>query len=202
MAYVRLLLSAALLVALSACQSTAPPREITQAEADPVMLRLFSLKTLSAFEVTVPDTAAKARLTRFIDGHGQKLVLGEYADGAERGYVALDYTRILALDAPFNNTQLLLAPFVISNQGSGSFWYLGLFALDGAGGTIRQLDASFLGDRIAVKNLNVNGNSLLPVGINAELLVHGPQQVMAESPGLLEIRRFSVTAQGTIVADQ
>ncbi|AZQ09784.1 hypothetical protein [Shewanella khirikhana] len=197
-----LLLAAALGVALPACQSTEPPKEITLAEANPVMLTLFSLKTLSAFEIAVPDSNAKAPLSKFIEGHGQKFVIGEYVDGPVRGNVALDYTRMQALNAPFNNTQLLLAPFVVSNQGSGSFWYLGLFSFDIPKGTIRQLDASFLGDRIAVQNLNVGSRSLLPVSINAELLVHGPQQSMAEPPRLLEIRRLNVTADGKLMADQ
>lgn len=201
MAFLRpLLLAASLLTLLGGCESTEPPREISQAEADPVMLKLFSIKTLSPMVLKLPEQQVSAALGSFVEG--QSLAKGEFVDGPVRGSVLLDYARMQALNAPLGNKQLLLAPFVVANQGSGSFWYLGLFALDTGAGTIAHLDSSFLGDRVALKQLKLGHQSQLPLSVNAELLLHGPQQAMAEPPGFLEIRRFRVTADGKLLAEQ
>lgn len=193
------LLTAVLSIALLGCQSTEPPKEISLAQADPVMLQLFSIKTLAGFTLRVPQSEAVARLSTFVETP-RPWVSGDYSDGPVRGQVLLGYRDLQMTNARLAGSQLMVAPFVVTNQGSGSFWYLGLFGLKAESGTATHLSSVFLGDRIELRGISVAASQFLPLTVTTELLIRDANQAMAETPGLLDLRRFEITPLGQLVA--
>ncbi|QYJ76444.1 hypothetical protein [Shewanella sp. FJAT-52076] len=193
------LLTAVLSIALVGCKSTEPPKDISLAQADPVMLRLFSIKTLAGFTLWVPESEAVARLSTFVETP-LPWVSGDYSDGPVRGQVLLGYRDLQMTNARLAGAQLMVAPFVVTNQGSGSFWYLGLFGLKAESGTVTHLSSVFLGDRIELRGISVAASQFLPLTVTTELLVRDANQAMAETPGLLDLRRFEISPQGQLMA--
>jgi hypothetical protein len=88
------------------------------------------------------------------------------------------------------------APFSVSNQGTGTFWYLGLFNLNTNTGEIGQIDTFFLGDRIKVNELKTDE----PFDVNSSLYVsyfkHDQKQSMAEKPSEKVEQRIKVSIEG------
>lgn len=138
------ILSCLFFIILTACDSS----------SDQVMLQLFSFKTSNHWEISVPETDAIATL-KTVD-LSKQLASGDYKNGAEQGTVALLYKYITMFNLP-ENTKVaqFVAPFVVSNQGSGNFYYLGLFTLDMKNKKIIQQRTWLLGDRIILKNISL-----------------------------------------------
>lgn len=109
-------------------------------------------------------------------------MLGHYQIDLERGTVALLYPFITPVYGESVGSMKFVAPFRISNQGSGVFYYLGLFELNFADAKVSQLDHLFLADRINFTGVDAlpqeQNNTLLTVNV----LQHGPEQSMSEKP--------------------
>ena len=126
-----------------------------------VMLKLFSIKTADDLVINIPisdtpPTSAAVRLTSLADfGTAQGVAQGDYVAGEERGRVIFDYMKIMAVNLGVPSERIyFVAPFSVSNQGSGVFYYIGLFVQDIKKMNIRHLDSHYIGDRIKVTNIN------------------------------------------------
>lgn len=162
-----------------------------------VMLALFSLQTKQYWQIQLPDSTAKAALTELKESNGVHLATGKYQDGDEHGLVSLDYYNITPLHlGNIDDEMVFSAPFSVSNQGTGTFWYLGLFNLNTNTGEIGQIDTFFLGDRIKVNELKTDE----PFDVNSSLYVsyfkHDQKQSMAEKPSEKVEQRIKVSIEG------
>lgn len=162
-----------------------------------VMLTLFSFKTDNYWQIQLPDSDAKARLTDIKEYDDLHLAVGEYQDGEEYGLVSVDYNKITTLNlSNFDEEMVFAAPFSVSNQGTGVFWYLGLFTLNTNTAEIRQMDAFFLGDRIKITELKPDE----PFDITSSLLItyfkHSQTQSMADRPKVRVGQRVKVSMKG------
>ncbi|MDX2322411.1 MAG: hypothetical protein QNK26_17640 [Moritella sp.] len=148
-----------------------------------VILTLFSMKTSSDFVINLPDintdTDAGVKLTSIIGlGTQEGKAQGNYQIDEERGEVLLDYMRINTLGPiTADNRMYFVAPFSVSNQGSGVFTYVGLFEQDLDNQTIQHLDSYFIGDRIQLNEMR-----LFDAKIELSFNQHGEQQAYAEAP--------------------
>ncbi|USD66868.1 hypothetical protein [Vibrio sp. SCSIO 43136] len=153
-------------------------------EGKAVMLHLFSLKDAQPWRVAIPDTMASAMLTDIPDMATNTVAQGNYRNGPEVGTVSLDYSQLLVLyfkDQP-SSQMTFVAPYSVSNQGSGVFYYLGLFRLDHQHKKVDQLDYQLLGDRIQNLALSLDHPFDVTQSIIASFKKHSDKQAMAESP--------------------
>ncbi|MFC5080691.1 hypothetical protein VTH8203_01955 [Vibrio thalassae] len=146
-----------------------------QAEkADVVVETILGIKASNPWTVQVPETSAFSLLTD-IDINKQ-VAAGGYDDGVDRGNVYLLY-RFKQIMLENDKLRFAIVPFAVSNQGSGVFYYLGLFNWDEARQRVILTDAKLAGDRINIESLNVTGQK-----ITLTFKSHGPEQSMAEAP--------------------
>ncbi len=156
-----------------------------------VMLKLFNIKTSNDLIINIPETNLSTKIKNFvlidlIYEMGQ----GTYSDGTEKGIVLLDYVKIrIAHISNSKNNIYFVIPFIVSNQGSGAFYYLGLFEQKINELKITHLDSYFLGDRIKINNIKVGENK-----IDVKYKTHSPEQSMSETP----TKSKSVTIETTI----
>lgn len=155
-------------------------------QADPVVEAILVLKVPNPWTIQVPETSAFSLLTD-IDRETQ-VAAGSYDDGMERGSVYLLYAYQQSI---YNDKSLsaVVIPFAVSNQGSGVFYYLGLFKWDSGRQRVILSDAKLAGDRIDIIELQRN-NDTMTLNFNK----HGQAQSMAEVPA--EADSLSCRVQG------
>jgi len=153
-----------------------------------VFLNLFNLKTSNRFFIKIPKTNKECEISEIINLDSLRYAKGYYIDGEEKGEVLINSREILALNKSSDNIVYLVIPFSISNQGSGTFKYLGLFELNNKTKTINQTDSYFLGDRVKINSINYDGFENLQV----ELKIHFKNQAMAEAPSELKLLELKV----------
>ncbi|WP_434360193.1 hypothetical protein NF212_07310 [Parasalinivibrio latis] len=162
-----------------------------------VMKTLFSVDTYHPWLVDLPDTSLKIPLTE-LHGFGKHgFASGRYEDGAERGTVNIAYPDIFALKLGDPAREMYFTvPYSISNQGSGIFWYLGLFRYDNGFKAVNQIDWVYLGDRIAWHA--VRSTSLGPNWLKLQFswLDHADYQSLSENPNHLVTRVVDVSPHG------
>lgn len=162
-----------------------------------VMRRLFSVNASIPWFIAVPHTNVVSPLTGFVGEGRETKAMGQYQDEAERGQVILDYTQILALNLGDTDSEMIfVVPFVITNQGSGAFWYLGLFRFDLLLNRIQQLDSRLLGDRIQLSSIKLDVPFDVSNSVLVEFLTHSEQQAFSEPPMQSETISFKVSEQG------
>nr|WP_216613712.1 hypothetical protein [Vibrio mediterranei] len=146
-----------------------------QAEkADVVVETILGVKVANPWTIQVPETSAFSLLTD-IDVDKQ-VAAGSYDDGMERGNVYLLY-QFKQLMFENNKLHFAVVPFAVSNQGSGVFYYLGLFNWDESRQRVILTDAKLAGDRVDIESLDLSGQ-------DATLMFksHGPEQSMTDTP--------------------
>ncbi len=159
-----------------------------------VMLKLFSMKTAKDLMVNVPETGSTCKLTDLADTGGLKVAKGSYTAGEERGVVMLDYMKITTVILVDSMSQIyFVAPFAVSNQGSGIFYYIGVFVQDVENMSIIHVDSFFMGDRVVVENISSLGNE-----VYVEIKAHSEDQAMAETPADRNELKIKVGLQGFI----
>ncbi len=162
--------------------------------ASEVMLKLFSMKTANDFMVNVPETGSTCKLVDLADMGSQKVAKGSYTAGEERGMVMLDYMNITTVNLADPMSQIyFVAPFAVSNQGSGVFYYMGLFAQDVEKMSIKHVDSFFMGDRVVVENIRSLGRE-----VQVEIKVHSDGQAMAAAPADRQELEIKVGQEGFI----
>ncbi|MCL9774165.1 hypothetical protein [Vibrio methylphosphonaticus] len=120
-------------------------------ESDEVVNEILGLSTPNPWTLQVPDTSAFSLLTD-IDPMKQ-VASGRYDNGMERGHVYLLY-QFKQEQTEKGVLSQVVVPFAVSNQGSGVFYYLGLFDWDKARQRIILVDSAWLGDRVQVSQVD------------------------------------------------
>lgn len=190
------------------------PSEIKPvANASEVMLKLFTLNTANPFEVHLPEGHKPVALTHFIKVKQTEFAIGDYQDGDVKGRVLLDYMRITPLNfdpalepdtqsnAPIQldlnaQTMPFVAPFIVTTQGSGVFWYLGLFNLDYEHSSLKHLGSVLIGDRIEVDNVEPVYPFESPYKIAVTYRDRAPNEPMSENPEIVKTLELTVTETG------
>ena len=114
-----------------------------------VMLKLFNMRTSNDLTIKIPETEMICKLNDFITIDSTEMAKGSYTDGVERGIAVLDYMKITTLNINKSPDQnYFVAPFFVSNQGTGVFYYLGLFSINSKELSVNHIDSYLLGDRI------------------------------------------------------
>lgn len=159
------------------------PNQVPQ--VDSVMQSVFGVMTTNPWTVKVPQSSAFT----FIDDASQEpYVIGRYEDGDERGTVTIDTSKIIQLD-PLT----YVSPLIVSNQGSGSFYYLVVSKYDEFRQRMVAKSFAYLGDRIQVTEI-MEEEGLIRV----KLLERDEHQAMAEKPTKLATILFKVTEQDSL----
>ncbi|MEG2069844.1 MAG: hypothetical protein RR034_00515 [Bacteroidales bacterium] len=187
-----------LLVVLAGCKSkTESPaqskatEEITDSNCE-LMKVVFDLDTPHPFTVNVPDTKVQCILSKAEQIENGHILHGEYTNGDEKGEITLVLKRgELSVLGDQNDADYFVAPFEVSNQGSGIFTYIGLFSLNLETKTVKQIASYFLGDRITLENVSTENNIA-----EIDMKVHGPKQAMAEDPTEKKTIILHITPEG------
>ncbi|NAW57708.1 MULTISPECIES: hypothetical protein [unclassified Vibrio] len=161
--------------------------------ADPIVDQVFSIQSANPWTIEVPQSKAFA----FIDQYDPDLhqARGRYDDGIERGQVVVDTQRLIPWTT--EGDALYLAPMVVSNQGSGAFYYLTLFRFDSQRSRMVVADTHFLGDRIEVTAVTAEPN-----GVRVNMKVREAGQSMADAPMQSHAILFAISSQAKLLKTQ
>ncbi|MDD1828438.1 hypothetical protein LRP52_40370 [Photobacterium sp. ZSDE20] len=169
----------------------------SQVSYDPVVETVFDLKTTNPWTIKVPETNAYAFINE-IDAP-KAIAFGRYDSGVERGVVTVDTKSLSAVT--LGNASFFVAPMWISNQGSGVFYYLGLFKHDQQRSRVVLVDQLFLGDRVQIQTLDVaeQTDSQSQKKLTGEGFIgftqHSAEQSFAEPPSEKVLMSFSFDTQ-------
>lgn len=143
-----------------------------QMERDALLYAWLGISTPNPLTLNVPESRAFAFIDEYDSANG--LASGQYDAGAERGRVILftQFKRDLRSDEEI----WFSAPFMVSNQGSGRFYYLGLFKYDPQPRRVIMTDSILLGDRIELEQSKLGDNKHIEV----TFLQHAAQQSYIE----------------------
>ncbi len=168
-----------------------------KSKPDEVMLSLFSYKDGQPWKINLPESHSKATLTHFIGIDENRRAVGDYVNGEERGTVTLNYMQLNVLNfADSSDGMTFVAPYAISNQGSGNFYYIGMFKLIESKKTIKQLDSVLIGDRIQKLTIKADEPFDVSSAIAISYLKHGTGQAMAEKPNVEVTKSLIVHSEG------
>ncbi|WP_373960308.1 hypothetical protein [Vibrio gigantis] len=169
----------------------------SQVTYDPVVETVFDMKTTNPWTIKVPETNAYAFINE-IDVL-KAIAFGRYDSGVERGVVTVDTKSLSAVT--LGNLSFFIAPMWISNQGSGVFYYLGLFKHDQQRSRVVLVDQLLLGDRVQIQTLDVaeQPDSQLQKKLTGEGFIgftqHSAEQSFAEAPSEKVLMSFSFDTQ-------
>lgn len=172
-----------------------------------VMLTLFGVETDNQWRITLPhsyqaQSQVAVTLTDIRQDSVPPVAIGNYRDGEEVGQVAVDYSKITPLNLSNRDDQMVfVVPFTVSNQGSGVFYYLGLFNLNTKQWRMEQLDTLFIGDRVVIESLATDEPFDVSSRLSLRYLEHGEGQSMAERANKTVDQFIKVTATSLTMAD-
>jgi len=147
-------------------------------EDSEVMLKLFNMKTRNDFIIKIPETDSICKLNEFEKFDTVEFAKGSYTIEEENGDVLFDYLKIHPVKLSTKKTETyFVAPFLVTNQGSGIFYYLGYFIIDTKKMSITHLDSFFLGDTILLESIRISGDE-----IKIKIKVHSDDQPMTDEP--------------------
>lgn len=147
-------------------------------KTSPVILKLFAIQTDQTWKVKVPEADVMCELNHFSQPDTLYKVYGNYAKGDERGTLSLAYKKLTPYNKHETNTFFFVAPFTVSNQGSGVFYYLGFFKMNNKNGLITQTRKSaFLGDRIRIDSIEAKNKDVI-----VSIRVRSAQEPMVAEP--------------------
>ncbi len=156
-----------------------------QAQSNAIVSQVLGIQSRNPWTVQVPEQSAVTFLDEWDKEHG--FLKGQYDSGATRGEVLVP-TAFIA-QRKIGDTPWVVAPLIVTTQGSGAFYYLGLFKFDSVPSRVVLLNSVFLGDRIKMASLEWENDTQ----ISLSYLQHGENQAMAEQPNQLmtvEIKRI------------
>ncbi|MFN1650145.1 hypothetical protein [Vibrio rotiferianus] len=149
----------------------------TQSQANSIVAEVLGIKSRNPWTVQVPEQGAVTFLDEWDKEHG--LLKGQYDAGATKGEVLVPTEFIAQRD--INGTPWIIAPVIVTTQGSGAFYYLGLFKFDAVPSRVVLLNSEFLGDRIKISSLEWVSDTK----VSLSYLEHGEEQALAEQPNQL-----------------
>ncbi|WP_454440322.1 hypothetical protein [Vibrio bathopelagicus] len=169
----------------------------SQVSYDPVVETVFDLKTTNPWTIKVPETNAYAFINEVDET--KAIAFGRYDSGVERGVATVDTKSLSAVT--LGKASFFVAPMWISNQGSGVFYYLGLFKHDQQRSRVVLVDQLLLGDRVQIQTLDVTqppedtSNSKLTGKGFIGFTQHSAEQSFAEAPSEKVLMSFSFDTQ-------
>jgi hypothetical protein len=149
----------------------------TLSQSNSIVAEVLGIQSRNPWTVQVPEQGAVTFLDEWDKEHG--LLKGQYDAGATKGDVLVPTEFIAQRD--INGTSWVIAPVVVTTQGSGAFYYLGLFKFDAVPSRVVLLNSVFLGDRIKMSSLEWVSDTK----ISLSYLEHGKNQAMSEQPDQL-----------------
>ncbi|TMX42917.1 hypothetical protein DA096_02670 [Vibrio rotiferianus] len=149
----------------------------TQPQANSIVAEVLGIQSRNPWTVQVPEQGAVTFLDEWDKEHG--LLKGQYDAGATKGEVLVPTEFIAQRD--INGTPWIIAPVIVTTQGSGAFYYLGLFKFDAVPSRVVLLNSVFLGDRIKISSLEWVSD----MKVSLSYLEHGKEQSLAEQPNQL-----------------
>lgn len=149
----------------------------TQSQANSIVAEVLGIQSRNPWTVQVPEQGAVTFLDEWGKEHG--LLKGQYDAGATKGEVLVPTEFIAQRD--INGTPWIIAPVIVTTQGSGAFYYLGLFKFDAVPSRVVLLNSVFLGDRIKISSLEWVSDTK----VSLSYLEHGKEQALAEQPNQL-----------------
>ncbi|MEZ9565912.1 hypothetical protein AB4427_19340 [Vibrio artabrorum] len=167
-----------------------PSSQITY---DPIVDTVFDLKTTNPWTIKVPETNAYAFINR-VD-NAKALAFGRYDSGVERGVITVDTKKLSTVI--MGEASFFVAPMWVSNQGSGVFYYLGLFKFDQKRSRVVLVDQLLLGDRVQIQTLDVTppaDGQFTGAGFIG-FTQHSSKQSFAEAPSEKVLMSFSFDTQ-------
>ncbi|WP_047042002.1 hypothetical protein [Vibrio mexicanus] len=162
------------------------------ASANLVMEEVFGIKTPNPWTISVPETQAFSFINS-IDASRQS-AQGNYDSGAERGTVTVSLDKLVSMGSD-DMARQYASYLVVSNQGSGAFYYLATFEYDNHRQRMVLKDSAFVGDRVSVSELRYqNGRVELVV------LEHGTDQAKSSTPKSQAIYQYDISSRLKIKA--
>jgi hypothetical protein len=149
----------------------------TQSQANSIVAEVLGIQSRNPWTVQVPEQGAVTFLDEWDKEHG--LLKGQYDAGATKGEVLVPTEFIAQRD--INGIPWIIAPVIVTTQGSGAFYYLGLFKFDAVPSRVVLLNSVFLGDRIKISSLEWVSDTK----VSLSYLEHGKEQALAEQPNQL-----------------
>ncbi|WP_411065411.1 hypothetical protein [Vibrio rotiferianus] len=149
----------------------------TQTQTNSIVAEVLGIQSRNPWTVQVPEQGAVTFLDEWDKEHG--LLKGQYDAGATKGEVLVPTEFVAQRD--INGTPWIIAPVIVTTQGSGAFYYLGLFKFDAVPSRVVLLNSVFLGDRIKMSSLEWVSDTK----VSLSYLEHGKEQALAEQPNQL-----------------
>nr|WP_319557043.1 hypothetical protein [uncultured Vibrio sp.] len=148
-----------------------PSREV---QSNSIILDVLNIKSSNPWTIQIPEQNAVS----FIDDWDKELgyLIGQYDAGSTRGKVLLPTEYIV--QRQINQEPWIVAPMIVTTQGTGTFYYIGLFKFDALPSRVILLDSVFIGDRIKFHQLEWRDDTI----IEASYLTHDVNQAMSEPP--------------------
>lgn len=145
-----------------------------QVQSNSIVLEVLNIKSANPWTIQVPEQNAVTFLQEWDKERGY--LMGDYDAGATKGTVLLP-TNFIA-KRQINQQLWIAAPMIVMTQGTGAFYYVGLFKFDAVPSRVILLDSVFIGDRIKFNQLLWRDDT----NIEISYLSHDVNQAMTETP--------------------
>lgn len=145
-----------------------------QRQSNSIVAQVLGIQSQNPWTLQVPEQGGVTFLEEWDKEHG--LLKGQYDAGATKGEVVVPTAFIAQRE--IKGTPWVAAPVIVTTQGSGAFYYVGLFKFDPVPSRVVLLDSVFIGDRIQMSDLEWASDTEILV----TYLKHGENQAMAEKP--------------------
>ncbi|PFG58403.1 hypothetical protein ATG66_0953 [Vibrio sp. ES.051] len=143
-----------------------------------IVQEVLGISSRNPWTLQVPEQGAVTFLEEWDKDNGY--LIGQYDAGATQGQVIVPTAFIAQRE--ISDIHWITAPMIVSTQGSGAFYYVGLFKFDPVPSRVVLVDSIFVGDRIKLNQLAWRDD----VTITFSYLAHGEEQAMAEVPNQLK----------------
>ncbi len=145
-----------------------------EVQSNSLVAQVLNIQSTNPWTIQVPEQNAVS----FLDEWDKELgyLVGHYDAGATRGKVLLPTEFIVQRE--INQEPWIVAPMIVTTQGTGSFYYVGLFKFDALPSRVVLLDSFFVGDRIKFNKVRWHDDT----NIEVSYLEHGVNQAMTDTP--------------------
>ncbi|EOX3944788.1 MULTISPECIES: hypothetical protein [Vibrio] len=146
----------------------------TEVETNVIVQETLGITARNPWTIQVPEQGAVTFLDEWDKENGY--LIGDYDAGATKGQVLVPTASISQRE--IEGVSWVVAPMIVTTQGSGSFNYVGLFKFDPLPSRVVLLDSIFVGDRVKFTQLEWKSDTT----ITLSYLAHGDDQAMADTP--------------------
>ncbi|MEF1309441.1 hypothetical protein QTO01_04960 [Vibrio mytili] len=142
----------------------------------------LGISSRNPWTIQVPEQSAVTFLDEWDKESGY--LIGQYDAGATKGQVKVLTEFIVKRD--IEDVPWVVAPMIVTTQGTGAFYYIGLFKFDPIPSRVVLLDSQYIGDRVNITQLVWNDDEKISVSYYS----HSDTQAMAEQPDQLNSAIF------------